>query len=272
MTIGIGVLCSTAGKSPDAMVLVSDSMGSTETDSTAALSKMFTRGPIHAVAAGSLPVASEMFYTIADHIDKLPENDRSHGAIWKSINVAVNGVRSEKFFWEVLRNEHIIQNELMGTLFVNEQSKIQEAWKNYYIGADLLLGTFDSSGMALLYYIGWFANVPGLVHFVQFPGHHSIGTGSPNATAWLNFRNHAVNVGVKRAIYHAYEASRMAASAPTVNNQIEMTIATKEDSTYLAKQRYYPGRYSISFAELDELYRKYGPQSTEAIEFSAASD
>jgi hypothetical protein len=271
MTIGIGVLCSTTGKAADAMVLISDSMGSTDTDSTNALSKMFSHGSIHAVAAGSLPVAAEMFHTIAGELDKIEDANRNHGTIWRSINVAVNGIRSEKFFWEVLRNEHIIQNELMGTLFVNDQSKIQEAWKNYYIGADLLLGTFDASGAALLYYIGWFAEAPGLVHFVQFPGHHSIGTGSPNATAWLNFRNHAVNFNVKRSIYHAYEASRMAASAPTVNSQIEITIATKGDSTYLAKDRYYPGKHAISFSELDELYRKHGPQSTEGIEFSAAS-
>jgi hypothetical protein len=68
MTIGIGVLCSTTGKGSDALVLISDSMGSTETDSTSALSKMFTHGSIHAVAAGSLSVAAEMFHTIAGEL------------------------------------------------------------------------------------------------------------------------------------------------------------------------------------------------------------
>jgi hypothetical protein len=246
-------------------------MGSTETDSTDALPKMFTHGSMHAVAAGSLSVAAEMFHTITAGLDKIKDANRNHGTIWKSINNAVNGVRSEKFFWEVLQNEHIIQNEIIGRIFANDPVKIQEAWAHYYIGADLVIGTFDNSGAALLYYVGWFADKPGLVHFVQYPGHHSIGTGSPNATQWLNFRNHAGNCGVKRAAYHAYEASKMAAAAPTVNNQIEITIATKNNSTYIAKDRYYPGWYGISFSELEELYRKYGPQSTEGIEFSAPS-
>ena len=270
MTIGIGVLCSMEGKRPDALVMIADSMGSTETDSTNALSKMFTRGSIHAVGAGSLTVAAEMFSSIADQLDQLQDN-RTHGSMWKTLNLAVNGIRSEKFFWEVLRNEHVIENEVMGRIFVDDQASIQAAWKNYYIGADLLLGTFDSAGQALLYYIGRYLDTPGLVHLVQFPGHHSIGTGSQNASAWLNFRSQALNFGVKRSLYHAYEASRMAASAPTVNKEIEITIATNGESSYFAKERFYPGKFSISFTELEDMYRKHGPQNTDGIKFEAST-
>ena len=266
MTIGIGVLCSTEGKRTDALVMISDSMGSTETDSTNVLGKMYTMGSVHAVAAGSMAVASEMFYTIANQIENIPPGTRRHGTLWQSLNVAVNGIRTEKFKWEVLRNQHVIENEIMGRIFEDDPAKIQEAWRTYHIGADLLVGTFDDDGQAFLYYVGPIGGVHGFVHLFQFPGHCAIGTGGPNASMWLNHRGQAINLGVKRSLYHAYEASRMAASSPTVNKEIEITIATKDNHSYFAKDRSYPGAYSVSFAELDNLYQKYGPQSTDGIE------
>jgi len=267
MTIGIGVLCSTRGLLPDAIVLISDSMGSTETDSTNVLSKMFTRGNVHGVAADSVSVAAELFYAIATQIESL-QAPKEHGKIWKAINLAVNGVRSEKFLWQVLRNEHVIENEHMGRVFQSDNDKIQEAWSRYYIGATLLIGTFDDEGQALLYYVGALEGAPGLVHFMQFPGHCSIGMGLQNADAWLNYRQQALNLGVKQSLYHAYEASRMAASAPSVNREIEITIALKDDHSYFGKDRSYPGRYMTSIVELEGMYRAYGPQDTSGISLS----
>jgi len=269
MTIGIGVLCSSTGSVPDVLTLISDSMGSTETHSTDAVAKTWSSGPLHAVGAGRIEVAAEIFDTIERHILGLPEGKRSHGTIWKSLCIAVNGFRSERFFFEVLRNEHVIENEISGRLFQNDPAKIQEAWKNYHIGAELLVGTFDDAGRALLYYIGTFADKPGWVHLLDNPAHGAIGTGSYNASAWLCYRNQAMNLGVKRSVYHAFEASRMAASAPTVNDQIELTIATKTGSSYIAKDRCYPdGPYSVTFDELENLYSRYGPQDTEGLVFS----
>lgn len=114
----------------------------------------------------------------------------------------------------------------MGTLFANGQSRIQDAWKNYYVGADLVLGTFDGAGMACLYYIGWFADRPGLVH--------------------------------------------LAASAPTVNEQIEITIATKDESTYLANNHFYPGKYTITFEELRDLYRSMARKARRDYDFRSS--
>ncbi len=265
MTIGIGVLCSTEQTKADALILISDSMGSTDTDSTNALAKMFSHGNVHGVGADNLSVASELFYAITVQIEAL--RVRNHGTIWKSINEAVNGIRSERFMWQVLRSEHVIANDHIGILFQDEPSKIQESWKNFYVGATLLIGTFDDDGQALLYYVGGMQDAPGLVHFMQFPGHFTIGIGSQNAEAWLNYRNQALNLGVKQSLYHAFEASVMAASAPTVNREIEITIAMKDDTSYFGKNRNYPGKYSVSFAELNAMYKKYGPQRTEGISF-----
>src|SRR5690242_2467799 len=119
MTIGIGVLGSTNGRNIDAVTLISDSMGSTDTDSTSALSKMFTEGNIHGVAAGSITVASELFHAICQEIGKLGD-DRNHGSIWKSISQAVNGVRVEKFFWEVVQHEFVIESDARGRVFASE--------------------------------------------------------------------------------------------------------------------------------------------------------
>lgn len=60
MTIGIGVLCSTKPRPhvprPDAIVMIADTMGSTETDSTDDLHKMYVGDDVHlyAVCAGRM--------------------------------------------------------------------------------------------------------------------------------------------------------------------------------------------------------------------------
>ena len=69
MTIGIGVLCSTQPKPhsprPDAIVMIADTMGSTDTDSTDDLHKMWIDDDLklYIVGAGNLDLCGELVVT-----------------------------------------------------------------------------------------------------------------------------------------------------------------------------------------------------------------
>jgi hypothetical protein len=270
MTIGIGVLCSTegsTGKKSDALALISDTMGSTETDSTI-LGKMFIEAErnLYAVCAGNAVTAAEIFHTISSALGTLTV--RHHGSIWRTLSESVNGVRSEKFLWDVIHTQHIVGNSIVGRLVADDPANILASWRTYDVGAQLLVGTFDDEGQALLYYLGAYEGRAGLVHLEAFPGHCCIGAGFTNASAWLNHRGQRLDFGVKRSLYHAFEASRMAASAPSVNEDVEILIATKDAHGYFSPRRSEPGPFDISIPELEKMYRKHGPQSTERIAFT----
>lgn len=262
LTIGIGVLCSSRGREtpcgPDTILMLADTMGSTDTDSTNELGKMFVRPDqnLYAVAAGSIPTASMLFHTMAEGFEGI-KKERGHGSFWHSLNRSVNGIRSELFKWNVLHANHVVGNEAIGTLCMDKPENILEAWRTYDFGVQMLLATFGDDGRALLYFIGSTGQPEaGFVHFVEFPGHFSIGAGAPNAEAWLNFRGQRLDFSVERSLYHAYEASLMAASAPSVNEQIEVDVITKAGFSSV-----------VSFDELKALNQKYGPQNTADLKF-----
>src|SRR5579859_1084146 len=83
MTIGIGVLCSTKPKPhaprPDALVIVADTMGSTETDSIEELHKLYfdDAARVHITCAGHVEMASELVPMFIHNIKELSR--RSHG-------------------------------------------------------------------------------------------------------------------------------------------------------------------------------------------------
>src|ERR1019366_6224864 len=103
---------------------------------------------------------------------------------------------------------------------------VLKEFQTYQVGAQLIIGTFDDNGMAHMFYLEWMGDSSALVHPVLFPGYQTVGTGHYNATMWLNYRGQRLNFNIKRSALHAYEAAKMAAATPTVNENIDVVIAT----------------------------------------------
>src|SRR5205807_2019836 len=97
--------------------------------------------------------------------------------------------------------------------------KLLEEWHKFFLNIQLLVGTFERTGHALLYLLSQDTDqngrlLPKVVHLCAFPGYQTIGTGSENANFWLNYRRQVLGLSVERSAYHAFEAKKMAAKAP----------------------------------------------------------
>lgn len=179
MTIGIGVLCSTQPRPhkprPDAFVLISDTMGSTETDSNNDTYKMYVCPTFCAVSAGRTHIASEYWGLMEDALSAIPE-PRSHGNIWRTLNEVRRRHRQEHFLHGVVATKYMVTGNHVDE---RDRENMMKDFSDYDVGVEALLGTFDSSGQALLYFLGrWAGGVDGLVHHIPFPGHMAIGVGS----------------------------------------------------------------------------------------------
>jgi hypothetical protein len=276
MTIGVGILCSThnfiddgARPRPDAIILLADTMGSTETDSTGELHKINydEKNELFAVSANNMSCAGELFQVIADSVSQIPPAEKSHGSLWKSISFAVNGYRSEKFKWDVMAPRYSYAPNLVP---VSEHENLMREWREYNIGVDMLIASFASNGMALLYYIGPTEGSSGLVHLWQFPGWCAIGAGSSNAAMWLNYRAQHLGRNIRQSAVHAFEAGRMAASAPSVNERAELLIAVKGQCYEISSRRTSDGS-PISLEELQVLAKRFAPRKTDSIGFQQSS-
>src|ERR1035441_6147287 len=206
MTIGIGVLCSTQPKPydlmPDALVMISDTMGSTETDSTGELHKMLfdPESRMFAVCAGRVEIACELFPLIREEFAKIDQTKFHHGAISRALNIAVNHHRQDHFNWDVLNHRFSFN----GQVLLQEQEDLYRYWREFGVAPQVALGTFDSDGRALLYYLGAIEGQDGLVHLMEFPGYCAIGSGYYNATMWLNYRRQKISLNVQQSGLHAY--------------------------------------------------------------------
>jgi hypothetical protein len=143
-----------------------------------------------------------------------------------------------------------------------KREKFTEEWQNYNPDLAMLIGTFHGSGVALLYLISRNYNGSAWVHACQYPGHVSIGSGAYNATFWLNFRGQQLGLSPKQSAYHAYEAKLMAETAPTVNANVDMVIASADQHYLLTIEKPAPTGSPVSLDDLRVMYKKYGPQST----------
>lgn len=282
MTIGIGVLCSTHPKPlnpsqndpprPDAIIMFSDTMGSSEIGSTDQLHKMYfePQDRLYAVCADKMEMTGEIFGGIKEALRRIP-GTRTHIAIWEAITAAVLEHRRKHFRLDVLNPSY----SFGGADFIPPEmiSDVTNKWGKYDVGAQLLVGTFDDIGQALLYFVGQYEDEPALVHIAEFPGYQTIGTGGPNAELWLDYRQQTLSMNIRQSALHAYEARLMASKAPTVNSTMEMLIGTAavRDSFHLLGDRPMPSGYPISLEELKDLARKYGPKSTDDLGFSTPS-
>lgn len=267
MTIGIGVLCSSKPRPhrprPDTIIMMADTMGSTETDSTEELHKLYAEDGKHffAVCAGHVEMASELVSMFDQKYSEL--SPRTHGGIWTILNDIAHGHRAEHFSWDVIRTRY---TPFPGQILESQQNKLLEEWQAYDYGLCLLLGTFNDAGMAHLYEVGAIRDeygvIKGLVRPHLFPGHWAIGSGSYNATQWLNFRNQQLGLHPVQSAYHAYEAKIMASQAPTVNRNLEVVVATASGHYVLTEEHPELPGCPVSIPELKKMFKRYGPRDT----------
>jgi hypothetical protein len=269
MTIGIGVLCSTQPKPysprPDAIVMVADTMGSTDTDSTNDLHKMLldTSLGVYATCAGHIERCADLWPIIQHEISAI--SVKNHGALWTALSKAVYSHRAQYFYGDVVARKYMLSP---GQLDAAAHDQVLLELANYDVGIEMIVGAFADNGQALLYRVGnpYEAN-KSFVSLFEFPGHCSIGSGAYNATMWLNYRGQVLGMNITQSAYHAYEAKKMASSAPTVNENVEILVATKSGGYHLTAADPCISGCAISLKDLDDWWCKYKPPTTRALGF-----
>jgi hypothetical protein len=240
---------------------MADTMGSTETDSTPELHKLYIEDNLYVACAGNIEMASEVISLFKQQIASQPD-PKTTGGIWDALNSAVHEHRITHFRWDVIAPKYSFTN---GAIFEGDHPNIVRDWQEYDTGLQLLVGTFHPSGMALLYYVGRCADTFQQVFPIQFPGHWSIGTGSYNANSWLNFRKQQLGLHPVQSAYHTYEAKLMANSAPTVNANLEAVVAFADRHYLLTQEKQEEEGCPVSLSEMKSLYKRLGPQNTNEL-------
>lgn len=243
--------------------MIADTMGSTEYDSTDELRKAYCcpEANFYAVCAGNMNVAGEIAGMIQKALADL--KPKTYGTISALINRLVNLHRSERFRWEVM----VPKYEVPGLELANFQQDLLKEFCDYDVGADMLVGTFDNTGTALLFELCRLPDSAKLVHPIIMPGFGAIGTGSYNASFWLKYRQQHLARSVRQSAYHAFEACSMAAKTPTVNERTDLIVASKGAAFCLSDRSPKQAGCPVSIPELRKLMHKYGPQKTEALGF-----
>jgi hypothetical protein len=242
--------------------MIADTMGSTETDSTDALHKMWLADDwqLYAVGAGTLEYGGELFMAIANELKAVTK--RTHGEISGAMNKAFQMLRSQHFQWDVAWSKL----QIPGVMQLADVAKIREEWERFCLDIYMLMATFDHAGQAHLYLIGQLEGTSKVVHLYEFPGYSAIGTGAENAHSWLNYRGQYLGRSVRQSVYHAYEAKRMAARAPTVNENIEIAVILPgAKSFHLTDETPEIDGCPVSLSELESMFTKYGPQTTSLL-------
>lgn len=166
VTIGIGVLCSSNPRPhlirPDGIILMADTMGSTDTDSTSELHKLYVDDGVYAVCAGKVEFASEVISILQQELKELPS--RRHGLIYEALNKAVHEHRMSHFRWDVMAARYSF---MPGAILESQQQAVVDEWQRYNSGLQMLVSIFHHSGLALLFYVGQFEGVSGWVQPVS---------------------------------------------------------------------------------------------------------
>lgn len=275
MTIGIGVLCSSQPKPhlprPDSIVLIADTMGSTETDSTDELYKMWINDElrVYAVGSGILEFGGELFMIVENELKEASKASvpRTHAIMSAALNKAFQIHRAQHFQWDIVQSRLAIP--LIGQ--IADLELLRKEWQQFQLNIHMLFASFDDTGQAYLYTVGQFYDATGnlnpkTVYLSEFPGYAVIGSGGDNANSWLNYRRQSLGRSIKQSIYHAYEAKRMAARAPTVNDAVEIAIIPAGGKSFhLSERDPVIDGCPVSLPELESWFEKYGPQSSDAL-------
>ena len=288
MTIGIGVLSSSKPKPqlprPDSIILMADTMGSSDFDSTDELRKMWIDDKlgVYATAAGTMEYGGELFSIIQDELAKLDLEDaatgprhRTHGKFSGMLNHAFLLLKAQHFQWDIAWSK--LGLPILGTKSLEEATHVQEEWRLFWVDLHMIVGTFDYTGQAHLYTVGQYDDGTGapaskIVTLREFPGFATIGSGGPNADFWLKFRGQSLSMTVRQSAYHAYEAKRMAAKSPTVNDSVDIAvIEAGGKAAHLTIERQEVKGCAVSLPELEALYKQFGPQKTDGLGFPKKS-
>lgn len=282
MTIGIGVLCSSQPKPytprPDSVILVADTMGSTQTDSTDDLHKMWINDDlgIWAVGAGMLEYSGEIIAMMENEIKAIRDagSDITHGRISTALNKCAHIHKSQHFNWDVMPKLSIVSASdsggQMNMLALADPKRLLEEWQSFYLSLNMVIATRDVTGQMYLYKVGHFTDEYGgisgkTVSLSEFPGYATIGTGGQNANTWLDYRRQVLGLNAKQSAYHAYEAKQMAARAPTVNDKIEIAVVLPNGTHHLSEENPVLDGCPVSLPELDAMFLRFGPRKTEDL-------
>ena len=80
-----------------------------------------------------------------------------------------------------------------------------------------------------------------------------------------------LGLNLHQSALHAYEASQMAASAPTVNKTFEISIASKDAGYHLSEAIPEVDGCPLSIKDLVSAFAKYGPRGTQDFGVQAIS-
>jgi hypothetical protein len=265
MTIAIGVLGSEA-KRPDHIVLLADTQGSFGSAYLMnRLHKLFKDEALdlYAVGADQIDKAAELFGILQDCF-RLFRQEGKYGSLVDSLEAANWIYRRARFRFDVVGRQFGMAPHLIPEPFDRDilPEPLRKPWKKFYVGCQMIVGTFDYSGQALLFLLDGNGGVSNL----SFPGFAAIGSGVDNAMFWLSYRNHNLGLSVKAALYHAYEAKVMAESSAFVNDKMDVVIAKKGNCDLISDIGQTPrmsGQFSIK--ELRDLFELYGPRSTQPL-------
>jgi len=268
MTIGIGVICSEGKQKPDRIILASDSLGSFGDDySTSAHRKLMwhEETKLYATGADDLEHCGDVFKKIIRDVSKLP--NRSYPLIHDAIAHAAWDHRSARFKYDVLPEFQIEPSNhwKAEAKEAGVMKKIERRWKKFTTNVLMIVSTFDENGEAIQFLV-----MPdGAVQSFILPGFVAIGSGGANAMFWLAFRDQNLTMGLFQSAYHVYEAKRMAERSPHVGkDDIEIVFASSEGKYFTSARTPPPGDYP-ALAELEELWKQFGPHDTNALEVAA---
>ncbi len=133
---------------------------------------------------------------------------------------------------------------------------------NFRTGCDMIVGAFDYRGMALLFQLPG----DGTVKSVEYPGIAAVGTGAGNALFWLAYRKQKLSCSVRRSVYHAYEAKRMAETSPFVNERVDLVIAQKGKYFSLHHEKQSIEGCPVSLPELPRLFDEFNVRNTGGLD------
>ena len=238
MTIGVGVLCSAEvgghASRANAIVLIAGDTGTFPADYRwDDLHNIFIYPDekVFGVCLGHMEMAEDLLLAIREAFQRLTA--RKHSAFAEALNQAVLDHRVQHFKCDVLPSYRFV----FGESPLGDQPEVLDAWQRYDIGIQLIVGTFDDGGRALMYTVARMEGICGLVHRTLFPGVATIGHGAQSANFWLSYRRQALVKSLKQSAYHAFEATQLALRDRGGRGHAELIIATNDKAFHLSKDQ-----------------------------------
>jgi hypothetical protein len=273
MTIGVGVLCSAElgrdASRANTIVLVASDTGTVQADYRwDDLHKVFVYPDekLFGVCLGHIEMAEDLLPSIEGAFQQLTA--RNQLSVAAALNKAVLDHRLQHFQFDVLPSYRFLAEEIP----VNHQPEVLEAWQRYDVGIQLIVGTFDDDGRALMYVVARMEGIRGLVHRTLFPGVATIGHGAQSANFWLSYRRQSLGKSLRESAYHAYEATRLALRDRGRRGRSELITATTEEAFHLTNEHPAPEGCPVSLSELETMFDRYGPRETSDLGPSEISD